>query len=62
VIAWGGVVAQFIVAAPIMVLTETLGYTRFQALNTVLGVWGFFNVFVAAFNLIPAPPLDGAIA
>jgi Zn-dependent protease len=62
VIAWGGVIAQVIVAAPIVVLTETFGYTRFQPLNTMLAIWGFFSVFVAAFNLIPAPPLDGAIA
>jgi Zn-dependent protease len=62
VIAWGGVVAQVIVAAPIVVLTETFGYTRFQPLNTMLAMWWFFSVFVAAFNLIPAAPLDGAIA
>src|SRR6266403_373700 len=62
IIAWGGVVAQVIVAAPIMILTETFGYTRFQPLNTMLAMWGFFSVFVAAFNLIPAAPLDGAIA
>src|SRR5258707_472151 len=62
VIAWGGVVAQVIVAIPIVALTETFGYTRFEPLNTMLAMWGFFSVFVAAFNLIPAAPLDGAIA
>jgi membrane-associated protease RseP (regulator of RpoE activity) len=62
VIAWGGVIAQVIVAAPIVVLTESFGYTRFQPLNTMLAIWGFFSLFVAAFNLIPAAPLDGAIA
>jgi Zn-dependent protease len=54
--------AQVIVAAPIVVLTESFGYTRLQPLNTILAIWGFFSVFVAAFNLIPAAPLDGAIA
>lgn len=62
VIAWGGVIAQAIVAVPLVVLTETFGYTRFQSLNTILAMFGFFSLFVAAFNLIPAPPLDGAIA
>jgi len=62
VIAWGGVMAQVMVAAPIVVLTETFGYTRFQPLNAMLAIFGFFSVFVAAFNLIPAAPLDGAIA
>jgi Zn-dependent protease len=62
VIAWGGVIAQAVVAVPIVILCETFGYSRFQPLNTVLGMFGFFSLFVAAFNLIPAPPLDGSIA
>jgi membrane-associated protease RseP (regulator of RpoE activity) len=62
VIAWGGVIAQAIVAVPIVILSEMIGYTRFQPLNTILAMFGFFSLFVAAFNLIPAPPLDGAIA
>ena len=62
VIAWGGVVAQAIVATPVFILSETFGYTRFQPLNAMLAIFGFFSLFVAAFNLIPAPPLDGAIA
>ena len=62
VIAWGGIVAQVAVALPIMILSEAFGYTRFQSLNTILAMFGFFSLFVAAFNLIPAPPLDGAVA
>jgi len=62
VIAWGGVVAQVIVAVPIVVVTETFGYTRFEPLNTVLGCLGIFSLSVAVFNLIPAPPLDGSVA
>jgi Zn-dependent protease len=62
VIAWGGVIAQLLVAVPIMILSELIGTTRFQAVNTVLAMFGFFSLFVAAFNLIPAPPLDGSIA
>ena len=62
VIAWGGVVAQVVVAAPIIILTETFGYTRFQPLNSALAILGFFNLFVAMFNLIPVAPLDGSVA
>lgn len=62
VIAWGGVAAQLVVAVPIVILSETLGPTSHPSLNTLLGMFGFFSLFVAAFNLIPAPPLDGAIA
>ena len=62
VIAWGGVLAQVIVAVPLIVLTETFGYTRFQPLNTILAAFGFFSLFVAMFNLIPVPPLDGSVA
>ena len=58
VVAWGGIVAQTIVAVPIIVLTETFGYTRFQPLNALLAAFGFFSLFVAMFNLIPVPPLD----
>jgi Zn-dependent protease len=59
---WERVIAQLVVAVAIMVLSEMIGASRFQALNTVLAIFGFFSLFVAAFNLIPAPPLDGAVA
>lgn len=61
-IAWGGVLAQLVVAVPVIILSETLGPTNHPSLNTVLAMFGFFSLFVAAFNLIPAPPLDGSIA
>jgi Zn-dependent protease len=62
VIAWGGVVAQAIVGVPLVVCVETLGYTRFPPVNAVLAIAGFFSLSIAVFNLIPIPPLDGAIA
>jgi membrane-associated protease RseP (regulator of RpoE activity) len=30
--------------------------------NAILAIFGFFSLSVAVFNLIPVPPLDGAIA
>ena len=62
VIAWGGVVAQAIVAVPLLIWAETFGYTRFQAVNAILAIFGFFSLSVAVFNLLPIRPLDGAIA
>ena len=61
-IAWGGVLAQGVVAIPLVVWVEVFGFTRFPALNAVLGILGFYSVLVALFNLLPIRPLDGAIA
>jgi Zn-dependent protease len=62
VIAWGGVAAQAIVAMPAIAWLTYVGYTRFDPLNIALGMLGYYSIFVAAFNLIPVPPLDGAVA
>jgi len=55
VIAWGGVIAQAVVAAPIVLYVSIFGYTRFQSINAVLGLLGLFSLGVAAFNLLPIP-------
>jgi membrane-associated protease RseP (regulator of RpoE activity) len=62
VIAWGGVIAQAVVAAPIVLYVGIFGYTRFQPVNAVLALLGFFSLGVAAFNLLPIPRLDGSVA
>jgi membrane-associated protease RseP (regulator of RpoE activity) len=62
VIAWGGVVAQTIVAIPLIAWVEIFGYTRFPPLNALLSLMGFFSLSTAAFNLLPIRPLDGSIA
>jgi Zn-dependent protease len=62
VIAWGGVVAQAIVAVPLLIWVETLGYTRFQAVNAILTILGLFSLSITVLNLVPIRPLDGAIA
>jgi membrane-associated protease RseP (regulator of RpoE activity) len=61
-IAWGGVLAHVIVAAPVLLWVATIGYTRFASVNVFLGIFGAFSIFVAAFNLLPLRPLDGATA
>lgn len=54
--------AQAIVGVPIVALVEIFGYTRFPPLNAILAILGFFSLSTAVFNLIPVPPLDGAMA
>ena len=62
VIAWGGIVAQLVVAVPLVIHFYIFGATRYAGLNAVLTVFGFYSVFIAVFNLIPMRPLDGATA
>jgi membrane-associated protease RseP (regulator of RpoE activity) len=62
IIAWGGVVAQAIVGVPLVACAEIFGYTRFQPVNAILTILGFFSLSAAVFNLLPIRPLDGAIA
>lgn len=62
VIAWGGVLAQAVIAIPLATWVAIAGYTRFEPINAALALLSFYSLGVAAFNLIPAAPLDGAIA
>jgi Zn-dependent protease len=62
VIAWGGVLAQALVAIPLVAWVAVFGYTKFQAVNMLFAILGFFSIGVAFFNLLPIPPLDGATA
>lgn len=62
VIAWGGVAAQMLLAVPIIAWVEAFGFTRFHVLNAFFAIAGYYSLFVAAYNLLPFEPLDGAIA
>ena len=62
VIAWGGVLAQLVVATPLVAWVIVFGYTPFESVNALLAIMGFFSIGVAIFNLLPIAPLDGAIA
>jgi membrane-associated protease RseP (regulator of RpoE activity) len=61
-IAWGGVAAQALVAVPIVTWTSIFGFTRSDAVNVAMGILGYYSLLIAALNLVPAPPLDGARA
>ncbi len=61
-IAWGGVAAQAVVAVPLVTFVAIFGFTRSDAVNVAIGILGYYSLVVAAFNLIPLRPLDGAKA
>jgi len=58
-VAWGGPLAQFLVAAPFVVFVILRGPTRIEPVDAVLAILGFFSPLVAILNLIPMAPLDG---
>jgi len=62
IIAWSGVLAQAIVAIPLVIWVEVFGFTRNGPINAVFAILGFFSLGIALFNLLPIPPLDGATA
>ena len=61
-IAWAGVGAQMLIAIPMFVWLKFFGFTKFDVVNVALGMFGYYSVLLAVLNLIPSPPLDGAIA
>lgn len=61
-IAWGGVLAQTLVAIPLITTAWIFGYSRFEAINMLVAILGYFSIAVAAFNLLPVGRLDGSIA
>jgi Zn-dependent protease len=62
VIAWRGVVAQAVIAAPLLAYTAIFGFTRFNAVNVAIGILSYYSAIIAIFNLIPVAPFDGAKA
>jgi hypothetical protein len=48
VIAWGGVLAQAVIAIPLAAWLAIVGYTRFEPINAVLAILGFYSLAVAA--------------
>ena len=61
-IAWGGVLAQLAVAVPLVALAQVDGITAQAAWAIPIGVFGYFSLWMAALNLVPAFGLDGTKA
>lgn len=62
VIAWGGPLVQAAVGLPMVAWIKLVGYTPFEVLNAFMAMFGFLSVVMLVSNLLPIPPLDGAIA
>jgi Zn-dependent protease len=61
-IAWAGVLAQAVIAIPLVIWIAIFGYTRFEVVNMLFVILGFFSLAVAVVNVLPIPSLDGATA
>jgi Zn-dependent protease len=61
-IAWGGVLAQLLIAIPVLILAGVLGQFEPSYLGPVVVMLGYLNLMIALVNLAPVRGLDGAIA
>jgi Zn-dependent protease len=61
-IAWGGPIAQLLLALPFTAFILAFGFTSFQTVNAVLAILGYLNPLIAIVNLTPIAPLDGSLA
>jgi stage IV sporulation protein FB len=61
-IAWGGLLFQAVVGIPIFLWIKLVGYTPLEVVNAFLGVFSFLTVVMLVLNILPIPPLDGALA
>jgi Zn-dependent protease len=62
IVAWGGVLAQFAVAIPLIAWTTIFGFTSIGPVNGLLAMFGYFSAVIAVVNLAPVARLDGAEA
>ncbi|WP_143707488.1 hypothetical protein [Uliginosibacterium sp. TH139] len=58
-VAWGGVLTQLAIALPLIVLSLLLGDSQPAAVRVLTTNLGYYNFFIACFNLIPAKGFDG---
>jgi hypothetical protein len=61
-IAWGGIIAQAVVALSVWLGTLLLGSPGAPWAETIVHALIETNLWLMALNLLPIPPLDGAIA
>lgn len=62
IVAWGGVLAQAALLAPVMVLVAVFGWPESGALADLVDGLTWSNAGLMALNLVPIAPLDGAEA
>ena len=59
IIAWGGVLAQFVLFVPAAAILGFFGNTSFGSINVLLVTFSYINALSMVMNLAPAPGLDG---
>lgn len=62
IIAWGGVLAQLIIAIPLILVGTFTSLGSVPYVGTFIIFFGHFSFAMAVVNLIPMSGLDGAIA
>lgn len=62
IIAWGGVVAQLVVAIPLIVLSLATPLNQLPLTGPIIVFLGYISVIIALFNLMPLMNLDGVKA
>ncbi|KFN44752.1 hypothetical protein [Arenimonas oryziterrae] len=62
IIAWGGVLAQFAVAIPLIVLAQTISLGDVPGMGPVVAFLGYLSALTAFVNLAPSRALDGGKA
>jgi Zn-dependent protease len=62
IIAWGGVIAQLVIAIPLIIAAQVFEINNIPGLGPVVAFMGYISVMVAIVNLAPGHPFDGATA
>jgi membrane-associated protease RseP (regulator of RpoE activity) len=61
-IVWGGVLAQFVIAVPLIIVGATTSLAESFFFGPIIGYLGYVSGFVALVNLAPMRGLDGGTA
>jgi Zn-dependent protease len=59
IIAWGGVLAQFVLFVPAATVLAFFGNSSIGSVNVLLVTFSYINASIIVTNLTPAAPLDG---
>jgi Zn-dependent protease len=61
-VSWGGVLAQFLIAAVVFAVAGIISGSLSDHFGPVVIFLGYINIVVAAMNLTPRAPFDGHLA
>jgi Zn-dependent protease len=61
-IAWGGVLAQLLIAIPFLIFGAVFNEAVLEYLGAAVLILGYLNLLIALLNLAPANGLDGEVA